>query len=109
MNKKRITRSIAACVMLLVMVLGLAFEIAPTPVQAESLKDKLASLKEQKKELDKEIKGLESQLKSNLSDMKEIVEQKNLIDQEIALLHQQYTNTNQNARLAWSLDEIDKD
>ena len=54
MNKKRITRSIAACVMLLVMVLGLAFEIAPTPVQAESLKDKLASLKEQKKELDKE-------------------------------------------------------
>ena len=95
MNKKRITRSIAACVMLLVMVLGLAFEIAPTPVQAESLKDKLASLKEQKKELDKEIKGLESQLKSNLSDMKEIVEQKNLIDQQVFAMYEQIDNLNE--------------
>ena len=95
MNKKRIARSVAACVMLLVMALGIAVEMTPTPVHAQSLQDKLAALKEQKKEIDKEIKGLESQLKDNLKDMSEIVEQKNVIDQQVFKLYEQIDNLNE--------------
>ena len=44
--------------------------------------------------MDKKIKDLKSQLSDNLSDMKAIVKQKNLIDQEIFVLHEQTENLN---------------
>ncbi len=61
---------------------------------SSELKKQLSALKGDKKELDEKIEELRSQLKENFSEMEDIVEQKDLIDQEIFYLHQQTQNLN---------------
>lgn len=98
MNKKKLMVSILAGFLALILVLGLVAGVLPQFVQGASLSElqqQLNDLKSQKKEIDKEIKGLKSQLSDNLNDMKAIVKQKNTIDQEIFMLHEQTNNLNE--------------
>ena len=91
MNRRKRAVSLLAGFLALVLVLGLFVGVLPQAVGAASLsdlKDQLNELKDQKKEIDKEIKGLKGQLNDNLKDMKDIVKQKNTIDQEIFKLYQ---------------------
>lgn len=82
--------------MALVMVLGLIAGFIPAAhaYSSSELKAQLDALKADKAKLDAEIKELKGQISENNSDMKEMVEQKNLIDQEIFLLYQQEENIN---------------
>ena len=98
MNKKKLMVSILAGFLALILVLGLVAGVLPQFVQGANLSElqqQLNDLKSQKKEIDKEIKGLKSQLSDNLNDMKAIVKQKNTIDQEIFMLHEQTNNLNE--------------
>ena len=96
MDKRKLFISILAGVMALVMLLGLIASFIPTAHAATSgeLKAELDALKAQKSEIDSQISQVKSQISGNNDDMKEMVEQKNLIDQEIALLYQQEANIN---------------
>jgi len=97
MNKRKWMVSALAGFLALIMVLGLVAGVLPQLAEGASLsqlEQQLNDLKDQKKEIDKEIKGLKSQLSDNLNDMKAIVKQKNTIDQEIFMLHEQTANLN---------------
>ena len=97
MDKRRLFISILAGIMALVMVLGLIAGFLPTHAHAATsseLKKQLDALKEDKKVIDAEIKKIKGQIKENNSDMKEMVAQKDLIDQEIFMLYQQEENIN---------------
>ena len=96
MDKRKLFISSLAGIMALVMLLGLIAGFIPTAHAATSseLKAELDALKEEKKEIDSQINQVKGQISSNNDDMKEMVEEKNLIDQEIALLYQQEANIN---------------
>ena len=96
-NKRRLMVSILAGILALVMILSIIFMVVPTAGAASSsneLKQQLDALKADKAEIDKKIKELQSQLSGNLNQMEQIVAQKNLIDQEIFMLHEQVNNIN---------------
>lgn len=97
MKNKKLISAILAGFLAFVLVFGLVAGTLPTLVEGASLSElqkQLNDLKSQKKDMDKKIKDLKSQLSDNLSDMKAIVKQKNLIDQEIFVLHEQTENLN---------------
>ena len=96
MDKRKLLVSIIAGIMALVMILGLIAGFIPAAHAASSseLKAQLDMLKEDKAKIDAEIERINGQITANNDDMKEMVEQKNLIDQEIFLLFQQETNIN---------------
>ena len=85
--------------MALVMILGLIAGFLPTPASAatssKELKKQLEGLKDDKASIDAEIKALKGKIKNNNGEIKEMVEQKDLIDQEIALLYKQIDNINE--------------
>lgn len=97
MNNKKLI-SVVAGVLVLVMILGLVAGIVPILADAATssseLKQQLQALEKDKNKIDKEISKLEGQLSDNLSEMEEIVAQKNIIDQEIFMLHEKSTNIN---------------
>ena len=98
MNNKKRMISIVAGILVLVMILGLVAGIVPILADAATssseLKQQLQALEKDKNKIDKEISKLEGQLSDNLSEMEEIVAQKNIIDQEIFMLHEKSTNIN---------------
>lgn len=98
MKQRKLWVSILAGIMAFIMVAGLLVSVLPGKADAESLselKKQLAKLEADKKEIDKEISNLRGQLSGNLNDMKAIVAQKNTIDQEIFMLHEQTVNLNE--------------
>ena len=96
MDKRKRLISILAGIMALIMILSLIAGFIPTAHAATSseLKVQLDALKEEKAAIDAEIKKIKGQITENNDDMKQMVEQKNLIDQEIFLLFQQEANIN---------------
>ena len=98
MDKRKVLVSILAGFMALVMLLGLIAGFIPaasaSALSSSELKKQLDSLKQDKAAIDAEIKKIKGDIKENNNDMKEMVEQKNLIDQEIFLLYQQESNIN---------------
>ena len=96
-NKRRLMVSILAGVLAVVMILSIIFMVVPTAGAASTsseLKQQLDALKADKAEIDQKIKELRGQLSSNLNEMEQIVAQKNVIDQEIFMLHEQVNNIN---------------
>lgn len=97
MKNKKLFSAILAGFLALVLTLGLVAGVLPQFVEGASLSElqkQLDELKDQKKDIDKKIKDLKGQLKDNLNDMEAIVKQKNTIDQEIFMLHEQQENLN---------------
>lgn len=99
MNKRKLWVSIMAGVLATVMVLSLIGSIVPILADAaessSELKKQLDALKEEKAAIDSTIAELEGQLSDNMTEMEQIVTQKNVIDQEIFMLHEQVDNINQ--------------
>ena len=91
MEKRKLLISILAGLMALVMILGLIAGFIPTAHAATSseLKVELDALKEEKAAIDEKIKEIQGQITENNDDMKDMVAEKDLIDQEIFLLYQQ--------------------
>ena len=98
MKNRKFLISIMAGVLAVVMVLSLIGSIIPilagaAPSSSE-LKEQLDALKADKEEIDATISELEDQLSDNMTQMEQIVAQKNLIDQEIFMLHEKVDNIN---------------
>lgn len=99
------------------MVLALALLLTGAPVQSyalssEEIEEQIEELEEQQAQLQEQTAALEAQLDQNLSDMQDMVLQKNLLDQQIVLLHAQISNTDAQLavyaqRIADSQDQLD--
>ncbi len=92
-NRKNLT-SLFALFLGAVMV----FLTVPTPVWAASSKEiqkELDALKEQNSEIQAEINAVRKDYNANASEIQDLVDTKNAIDQEIALLHSQTININE--------------
>ena len=94
------TASVLHLMLAAVLLFGLLLNVASVPAHAagkqssSEIMEQIKEMQNQQKENKEEIKKLEAQLKENLTEMEAIVAQKNIIDQEIFLLHAQVTNTN---------------
>ena len=110
MDKRKLFVSILAGIMAAVMLLGLVASFIPTHAHAATsseLKAQLDKLKEEKAKIDAKVNEIKGQIKENNEDMQEMVDQKNLIDQEVALLYEQVQNINDQIS-AYSLLIADK-
>jgi murein DD-endopeptidase MepM/ murein hydrolase activator NlpD len=97
MKNRKLWVSIMAGFLAVVMLLSLIVSILPTQVSAASsseIKSQLDELKEEKAEIQAQIKEIQGQYQANANEIQDMVNQKNLIDQEIGLLHDQVENIN---------------
>ena len=94
MKKRTLLRSCFAvflgAVMLISVLPGAAFAVS-----SSEIKEELNDLKDQNKEIQAQINGIRRQYNENASEIQELVDNKNAIDQEIALLHTQIININE--------------
>ena len=98
MKNRKFLVSLLAGIMAFLLLFGLIAGIIPSYVSAESssvIKEQLDALEEEKKKLQAEIEKLEQKLSDNRDEMEAVVSQKNVIDQEIFLLHAQISNINE--------------
>lgn len=96
-NRKKLV-SILAGVMAAVLVLTLILSLLPTRAYAASsseIRKQITGLQEQRTEMKSKMKELESQYQENKDEISNIVAKKNLIDQEMTLLHAQVDNINE--------------
>ena len=97
MKNKKFFVSILAGLMVAVMLLGLIVGILPNNAGAytsSELKDQLEDLQSQKDAITSQIKELEKQQNANRENMEDIMQQKALIEQQVALLQDEITNVN---------------
>lgn len=114
MKKQRI--SILAGLLAAVMILSLLLTLLPASVSAASsseIRNQLNDLKDQKKELAEQISQVKGQYQANENEIEDMVNRKNSIDQQIALLHAQIDNINQQIAayallIADKQDELDE-
>ena len=98
MKNRKLLVSILAGIMAFVMLFGLILGILPSRASAASssaIKEQLNELEKDKERIQAEIQALENQLSENMDEMEAVVAQKNVIDQEIFLLHEQVKNINE--------------
>ena len=98
MDKRKLIVSILAGLLALVMVFGLVASFIPTQASAaksSEIKKQLDSLKEDKKAIQEEIQKLQGQINENQSEMEQMVQKKDLIDQEITLRYDEIANINE--------------
>ncbi len=93
MKKKNYGKSILAGLLAAVM----AFSMVPLRAEAASsgeIREQIKDMKAENKELEEKLKELRGQFKENENEMLNMVAQKDLIDQEIAILTEQIANIN---------------
>ncbi len=98
MNNKKFWVSLLAGIMAGILVLTLLLQLLPTPAQAATsseIKDQINQMQDDQKDLQKELDKLEKQRNENASEIEDIVDQKNLVDQQISLLKDQVDNMNE--------------
>ena len=98
MNNRKKLVQILAGVMAAIMVLTLVLSLIPAKVSAASsseIRKQLNKLKEEKKEITAQIDEVQGLYDANATEIDGLISQKNAIDQEITLLHQQVDNINQ--------------
>ena len=97
MNKRKKIISVFAGIMAFVLLLSLILGILPSLVSAKSsseIKDEINDYKKQQSTIKAEINNIKSQISANMDDIQDIINNKNLIDQEVALLYTQVDNIN---------------
>jgi murein DD-endopeptidase MepM/ murein hydrolase activator NlpD len=97
MKNRKLWASILAGILAAVMLLSLLAGIMPRPVSAASsseIKKQLDELKEERAEQKKQIADLKSQYKQNFEKIEDIVAQRQILDQEIFVLHDEIITTN---------------
>ncbi len=95
-NRKKFI-SIMAGVLAAVMLLGLIAGIVPVYVSAASsseIKKQIETLKEQQDGIKDQMEEVQGQYEANEDEIADMVNQKNVIDQEVSLLHEQIDNIN---------------
>ena len=98
MNNRKKLVQILAGVMAAIMVLTLVLSLIPAKVSAASsseIRQQLNKLKEEKKVITAQIDEVRGLYDANATEIDGLISQKNAIDQEITLLHQQVDNINQ--------------
>ena len=93
MKKQTMGKSLLAGLLAAVMV----FSMFPVYAQAASsgeIREQIKDMKAENKELEEKLKELRGQFRENENEMINMVEQKNLIDQEISILNEQIRNIN---------------
>ena len=98
MNNRKKLVQILAGVMAAIMVLTLVLSLIPAKVSAASsgeIRKQLNKLKEEKNAITAQIDEVRGLYDANASEIDGLINQKNAIDQEITLLHQQVDNINQ--------------
>ena len=116
MNNRKKLVQILAGIMAAIMLLSLLLSLIPASVSAASsseIRKQLNKLKEEKKEIAAQIKEVKGLYNTNENEIEDLVDQKNAIDQEITLLHQQVDNINQQIAtyavlIADQQDELDQ-
>ena len=116
MNKRKRMVSILAGIMAAIMILSLIFSILPTHVSAASsseIRKQINALKDDREEIKTKMAELQEQYEANSDDIRAIVARKDVIDQEIGLLHQEIININEqisayNVLIADRQDELDR-
>lgn len=98
MKNKKFWISLLAGLLAALMVFGIIAGSLPSYVSAAKssaeIQQEINQMKEQLKNNKSEVAKLEGQLSANMDKMEDIVENKNLIDQQIFLLHEQVQNLN---------------
>ena len=110
-NRVSVLTGLLAAVLLLSLLSGLMPHQASAASSSE-IKVQIRELKEEKEALEEMMENLESQIKENATEIEAIVAKKNIIDQEVFLLHGQVTNINEqigafNVLIADKQDELD--
>lgn len=98
MNTKRVRFSVVAFVLICGLLLGLVTDFLPTNASAASssvIKEQIEELEKEQAALEEKLDGLRDQQDENVSEIKAIMEQKNIVDQQIGLLHTQISNINE--------------
>ena len=116
MNKRKRMVSILAGIMAAIMILSLIFSILPTHVSAASsseIRKQINALKDDREEIKTKMAELQEQYEANSDDIRAIVARKDVIDQEIGLLHQEIINKTENpsrynVHFADRLEELDR-
>ena len=110
MKNRKFWVSLIAGILAAVMLLTLIVGILPRDASAETsseLKEQLDALQADKDALTEKIDALEKQQSDNLHDMQSIINQKDVIDQQVALLYAEVANVNTQIQ-AYSLLIADK-
>ena len=116
MKKRKTFVCIVAGLLAVLMVLSLILSLIPTKASAASsseIKKQINSLKSEKAEIDAQLKKIRAEINANNNEIKDIVSQKDGIDQEIQYLNQQIENINQQIAgysllIADKQDELDE-
>jgi len=113
-NRKRLV-SILAGIMAVVMLVSLLMGLLPTRVHASvssEIRAQINDLQAQRKDIKNQIQEVKDQYKVNEDEIADIIARKNVIDQEIGLLHAEIININEqisayNVLIADKQDELD--
>ena len=92
MNKRKLFVSIVAGFLAVVMLLGMVLSLIPATANAASsseIKKQLDALKQDKAKVQSEMKEVQKKYEANEDEITDMVNQKNVIDQEIFLLSEQ--------------------
>ncbi len=114
-NRKRLV-SILAGIMAAIMLLTLLMSIIPTRASAASsseIRKQINSLQQDRKDIKTQMADLKEQYEANSEEIADIIARKNIVDQEIGLLHQEVININEqisayNVLIADSQEELDR-
>lgn len=114
-NRKKfvsIMAGILAAVMLLTLILSILPAGASAATSSSEIRNQIDELEKQQAELDKQMADIQKQYQANADEMQDMVNQKNVIDQEIANLNAQMELINEqiaafNLLIADGQDELD--
>ena len=116
MKKRKLSVSVMAAFLAVIMVLSMTLNLIPTQVSAASSKEikaQINEMKQQRKEIQAEMKDVRNQYEENEDDILNLVKEKNTIDQEIGLLNQEINLINEQLSayallIADKQDELDE-
>ena len=94
MKKSPLLRSALAVILAFVLVLA-AVPLPASAATTSEIKEEIADLKVENAIIQAQIDSIQSQYNANASEISALVAKKDAVDQEIALLHQQILNTNE--------------
>ena len=93
MKMKHFGKSVLAVLLAAVMALSM-FPVSAEAASSGEIRQQIKDMKAENKELEEKLKELRGQFQENENEMINMVAQKDLIDQEIAILTEQITNIN---------------
>lgn len=114
MKKRKRLVALLAGIMAAIMVISLFLSLLPTQANASSaeIRAQINALQQQRKDIKEQITEIKEAYKENEDEIADIIARKNIIDQEIALLHAEIININEqisafNVLIADKQDELD--